>query len=91
MAPLPLVALFTKFAADPKNIGRICDIVGEMPNIEFPTMGGLLFWDTLAEVAGYKLQKNKLTGHCRILDSDDTRIAWGSESELAKKLRDASA
>lgn len=84
--PLPIVQVFVKFFADPKNIGRLCEVVGEMPNIEFPTMGGHVFWDTLATENGYKLQKNKLTGHCRILDPEDTRIAWGSEKELSRKL-----
>ncbi len=84
---LPIADVFIKFMADPKNIGRLYEVVGEMPNIEFPTMGDHVFWDTLATENGYKLQKNKVTGHCRILDPEDTRIAWGSETELEKKMR----
>lgn len=30
-------------AVDPKNVGRLCDMIGDMPNIDFPTMGGLCF------------------------------------------------
>ena len=78
--PSLVATVFIKFMADPKNIGRICDVTGEMPNIEFPTMGGHVFWDTLAVEQGYKLQRNKFTNHCRILDSDDNRIAWGAEA-----------
>ena len=83
----PILNVFIRFMADPKNIGRLCDLIGEMPNIEFPTLGGHFFWDTLAEQQGHKLQKNKLTGHCRILDPEDMRIAWGSEAELTKTMR----
>ena len=83
----PIADVFIKFMANPKNVGRLCDLVGEMPNVEFPTLGGQVFWDTLAEANGYKLQKNKLTSHCRILDPEDIRIAWGSEKELLEKIR----
>ena len=55
---------------------------GLMPNINFPTMGGLLFWNDLAEEKGWRVQRNSLTGHCRILDSEDIRRAWGSESAI---------
>lgn len=44
----PIVDVFIKFMAYPKNIGRLCGIVGEMPNIEFPTLGCHVFLDTLA-------------------------------------------
>lgn len=46
--PLPIVDVFIKFVADPKNIGRLCDVVGEMPNIQFPALNGHVLWDTLA-------------------------------------------
>lgn len=71
---------------DPKLIGKLCDFVGSMPNIEFPTMGGLVFWDTLYEANGWKLQKNKFTDHCRVIDPNDTRKAWGSENIMKNAL-----
>lgn len=77
---------FDKLIRDPKNIGRLCDLIGEMPNIKTPTMGGKYFWNTLAELSGYKLQKNKITNHCRIIDENNERIAWGSEEVLMKKI-----
>ena len=83
---VPLAALFRTVFTTPRNIGRICEIFGEIPNIEFPTMGGEVFWDTLASEGGYKLQRNVFTGHCRILDSEDIRIAWGAERSLRRRL-----
>jgi hypothetical protein len=55
---------------------------GAMPNIPFPTLGGEVFWNNLASSNGWKLQRNSFTGHCRILDSDNTRHAWGSENAM---------
>ena len=31
---------------------------------------------------GWKLEKNKVTGHCRIIDPDKFRKAWGREAEM---------
>jgi hypothetical protein len=48
-----------------------------MPNIPFPTMGGEVFWNDLAEYNGWRVQQNMFTQHCRVLDPDDIRVAWG--------------
>ena len=58
-----------------------------MPNIPLRTMGGHVFWNELAKVKGWKLQKNMFTGHCRILDPDDVRRAWGGEEAMLKTLQ----
>ena len=55
---------------------------GVMPNVPFPTMGGEVFWDNLASVKGWRLQRNCVFGNCRILDPSDIRRAWGSESGM---------
>lgn len=81
-----LIGTFKKVFSDPKNVGRLCDLVGEMPNVETKTLGGHVFWDTLAESGGWKLQKNKFTEHCRIIDSEDVRKAWGSEECMREML-----
>lgn len=74
-------------AADPKLIGRLCGLIGSMPNIDLPTMGEHIWQDTLAECDGWRLQKNKLTGHCRILEPSDNRKAWGVESAMMNALK----
>lgn len=48
-----------------------------MPNIPFPTMGGKVFWNELANFNGWRVQENQLTHHCRVLDPDNNRVAWG--------------
>ena len=50
-------------------------------------MGGHTFWTTVAETGGYRLQQNQLTHHARILDAEDTRIAWGTINGMQKALQ----
>lgn len=60
------------------------EILPSMPNIPFPTMGGQFFWNELANVNGWRVQQNMLTQHCRVLDPDDMRIAWGGADAIMK-------
>lgn len=53
-----------------------------LPNVNFPTMGGKVFWNDLANVNGWRVQKNNITGHCRILDPNNIRRAWGGEEAI---------
>lgn len=57
-----------------------------MPNIPMPTMGGPVFWTTLAKWRGYKLQQNQFTHHARILNPDNVRIAWGTVNGMKMTL-----
>lgn len=50
------------------------------PNLKLPTLGGRQFWGDIYYCRGWRIQHNVLTGHCRLLDPDDVRQAWGSES-----------
>jgi hypothetical protein len=53
------------------------EVLPNMPNIPFPTMGGEVFWNELASVNGWRVQQNMITQHCRVLDPNDVRVAWG--------------
>jgi hypothetical protein len=55
-----------------------------MPNIPSPTMGGQVFWNDLAEYNGWRVQQNMFTQHCRVLNPDDTRVAWGGYDAMTK-------
>ncbi len=78
------VQVLTKIASDPRLVGRIVEELGAMPNIPSETLGGTVFWQDLANVQGWKLQKNWVFGNCRILDPEDIRRAWGGETALRK-------
>ena len=61
---------------------------GTLPNIPFPTLGGKVFWNDIYVKDGWKLQKNMFTGHCRVLDPSNVRMAWGfSEEALLAELQ----
>ena len=47
-------------------------------NIPFPTFGGKQFWSDQVVYCGWRIQKNVYTDHCRLLDPDDVRYAWGT-------------
>jgi hypothetical protein len=73
----------TKIATDPQSLGRFLNCLDSpMPNIETLTMGGEVFWQTIANVDGWKLQENKVFGNCRILDPNNIRKAWGGKKAI---------
>ena len=57
-----------------------------LPTVEGSVMDAGLWWDTLAETNGWKLQRNKVTRHARIIDPAKVRKAWGSVEEMTKSF-----
>lgn len=57
-------------------------------NISMPTLGGKVFWDKISTKSGYKLQRHSIEGHCRILDNENKRIAWGTETQMRARFRE---
>ncbi|MCG5525877.1 SHOCT domain-containing protein [Ectothiorhodospira haloalkaliphila] len=55
-------------------------------NVELGTLGGKFFWATLLEIDGWKLQKNQLTSHVRILNPSNIRKAWGSTHRMHEMM-----
>ncbi len=76
--------VLTRIAEDPEVIGRLLEKMGQMPNIPMSTMGGHIFWTDIAKVKGWRLQRNRVFGNCRILDPNDVRRAWGGETAMLK-------
>lgn len=56
----------------------------DLPTVEGKVMDAGFWWDTLAETNGWKLQRNKVTGHGRIIDPRKVRKARGAVEEMAK-------
>src|SRR5688572_13821090 len=48
--------------------------------LNFPssTLGGVQFWSDELVFRGWRVQQNALSGHYRLLDEDDFRMAWGT-------------
>ncbi len=55
-------------------------------NVALPTAGGAQLWTDLEVRGGYRVQRNALTGHCRILDPSNVRRGWGSETDSTELL-----
>lgn len=65
-------------------------------NLVVPTFGGQQFWTDEKVSPHYRIQRNVISGHFRLLDSRDFRRAWGSyeqcltaEADLASQDKDA--
>lgn len=56
------------------------------PNLEIPTLGGKYLWSDIHLLGGWRIQRNFLTGHCRLIDQRDTRKAWGSFEHCRARL-----
>ena len=52
------------------------------PGIEGHVMDAEIWWTVLESFGGWKLEENKVTGHCRIIDPEKLRKAWGREAEM---------
>ncbi len=82
-AATALVSLFKTLADAGDTLKGV-----SMPNIPLKTMGGHVFWRELANVNGWRLQKNMVWGTCRIIDPDNIRRAWGGEEAMLKALKE---
>ena len=43
--------------ANPQVMGKFCEYIGSMPNVESPTMGGKVFWNTITSYEGLVITK----------------------------------
>jgi hypothetical protein len=58
-----------------------------MPNWKMQTLGGSQFWTDLWVVSEWRVQQNSETGHCRLLDPEKVRHAWGGEQYCRNQLK----
>ena len=55
-------------------------------NLVLPTLGGKQFWTDQFVYRNWRIQQNALTRHCRLLDSQNYRRAWGSYATCLRKF-----
>lgn len=56
------------------------------PNWQTATLGGLQYWSDEQIFHRYRIQRNVATGHFRLLDGSDERLAWGTFEQCCAKL-----
>jgi triacylglycerol esterase/lipase EstA (alpha/beta hydrolase family) len=54
--------------------------------VPMPTMGGKQFWADELFFHQWRIQRNVLDDHCRLLDPENMRYAWGSYEECRAAL-----
>lgn len=57
-----------------------------LPNVKLPTLGSKQLWADELHFHGWRIQRNVLTKHCRLLDEKDYRHTWGSYETCQSKL-----
>lgn len=62
------------------------DIPDDPFNLDIPTLGGKYLWADVILLADWRIQKNILTDHYRLLDGDNRRRAWGTYEHCQAKL-----
>jgi predicted alpha/beta hydrolase family esterase len=60
------------------NLGQI--------NLAAPTLGGMQFWSDELFFHHWRIQRNSITGHYRLLDEQDVRRAWGTFEQCRSAL-----
>lgn len=81
---------FKKLALKPELLTEISESVGSRTDYPLAPQGIRVYWDTLCNYHGWKLQKNYYYDHCRILDDNNVRRAWGNEKEVLSILKSLS-
>ncbi len=94
---------FSQMVRSPKTLTVIiaCIIFGaaymafadarENFNVPTSTFGGMQLWEDLRVHSEWRIQRNVVTGHYRLLDDGDIRRAWGSWDECNRALDEARA
>jgi pimeloyl-ACP methyl ester carboxylesterase len=54
--------------------------------LEIKTLGGAQFWSDVTVYGRWRIQRNALTGHFRLLDEKDIRRAWGTYDQCSVAL-----
>lgn len=53
-----------------------------------PTLGGVQLWGDEFWYGGWHIQRNALTGHCRLLDANNRREDWGSFEQCLRRFEE---
>lgn len=56
-------------------------------NVKFKTFGGMQFWTDLVHFHHWRIQRNVMTGHFRLVDENNVRHAWGNFEHCEQKLK----
>ncbi len=55
-------------------------------NVPLDTVGGMQFWTDFVIRGGWRVQRNEVTGHYRLLDDSNVRQGWGNYAFCLQEL-----
>lgn len=76
-------------SSSPQYLPQLLQLLNEeisLPNLPTKTAGGTIFWNTISEHNGWKLQQNMLSHHARILNPQNVRVAWGTFNGMTRAM-----
>ncbi len=56
-------------------------------NFEWKVIDAGVWWEVLEEKSGWKLERNIVTGHSRIVNPENVRVAWGEREKMENAFR----
>lgn len=83
---LSLASSVAVFCTARASFGAENDAAAGNPNLQTATLGGLQYWADELIFHNYRIQRNALTGHYRLLNPGEERLAWGTFDECCAKL-----
>lgn len=86
LAPFYFTELEKILAGTPSSNVQV-RVVQDKINLEWKTLDKGVWWDVMDTCQGWKLEKNIITRHYRILDPEKRRVAWGGEGEMRASFR----
>lgn len=85
---LSVLSSFAAFCLARVALGAETDPAGGNPNLQTFTFGGLQYWADELIFHSYRIQRNTLTSHYRLLNASEERLAWGTFDECRAKLEE---
>jgi hypothetical protein len=82
---------FEKLVEDPALLSMLTEHVGSQTDYPKAPQGLRVYWDTLCNYKGWKLQKNYYFDNCRIVDENNIRRVWGRENDMMSALKEYAA
>ena len=76
-------ACLRKLVADEAVEDRVM-VPQDFVTVPFPVVDAGIWWETVETAHGWKLERNRVTGHARIVDPQKVRRAWGGLVEMKK-------
>jgi len=90
LRPFTVAVLLTVLTALPGRSQpaavKLPDWAKAPPNWKQKTLGGVQIWSDQEVFHQWRIQRNDVTGHFRLLDGDDRRHAWGALDHCRDKL-----